>query len=409
MFVEAVLYPWKLFLTERDKKYSTKASIKQLRQDSRTENYQKYVDKRLKIDRPLGWVEASDIACNFDDSSCRFNNGRDCYKGPHEEQKGCNLSHHRISCVATIRNSEHSSQYMSGFLYNTRTKSSSGGGSRLSAQKILLEIEPESLLKYQVCITGAGYLLLVYGQFFFPFLYYKGSNIISSIFQFLQIGNYYILKRDKNHSLFNMEECNCVNSQKFLITSSTHLWSISFTFDNDILHSIESNNSRFNDFPFCDSGVISGDEIDLHYGLFSDIYLHLPSNTKDILVFDLEKQEENSNKLILEPEEIGKTSPCYGDVASSDMQASVFRGSDCLFPEGNLSSLKGHVVAVHDLHQSCIDSDVKCQSIKDGSQFRFFVGVKNTCIHLLVEDQIVCLAVSCSLTFVFLYNVHSTL
>ncbi|KAG6591357.1 CST complex subunit CTC1, partial [Cucurbita argyrosperma subsp. sororia] len=355
MFVEAVLHPWNLFLTARDKKYSTKASMKQLREDTGTANDQKYVDKRLKIGHPSGRLEGPDMVCDFDESSCRLNGRCTCYKGSNEEQKCCNLSHHRISCAATVRSSDHSSQYMLGFLFNTKSKSSSNDGSRVGAQQILLEIQPDSLLKYQ----------------------------------FLQIGNYYITKRNKDHSLFNIEECNYVNSQNLVITSSTHLWSISFTFDNDILHSIESNDTQFNDFPICDGGVISEDQIDLHNGSFSDIHLHIPSNAKDILVFDLEKQEENSNQPILRPEEIGKISPCYRDVTSSDMHASVIHGSDCLFPEGNLSSAEGHVVAVHDLHQSCIDSDLKCQSIKEGSQCRFFVRSKSTCIHLLVEDQIV--------------------
>ncbi|XP_038899097.1 CST complex subunit CTC1 isoform X3 [Benincasa hispida] len=326
MFVEAVLHPWNLFLTEREKNYSTKASMKQQREDVGTASDQKHVDKRLKFDDPPGRVEGSDIARDFNESSCRFNGCCTCYKVPNEEQKRCNLSLHRISCDATVRSSDHSSQYMLGFLYNTRTRPSSGSGSRLSAQKILLEIQPESLFKYQ----------------------------------FLQIGSYYITKCNKEHSLFNIEESICVKSQKFIVTSSSHLWNISFTF---------------------------GDQIDLNYGSFSDIYLHLPANAKDILVVDLEKQEENSNK-VLKPEEIGKSSPCYRDVTSSDMQTSVFHGSDCLFPEGNLSSVKGHVVAVHDC-QSCIDSDFRCQSIKEGSQCRFSMGAKSTCIHLLMEDQIV--------------------
>lgn len=354
MFVEAVLHPWTLFLAERDQKFSTNTLMKQQREDAGTANDQKYVDKRFKIDDPSGRVEGSDIACDFDESSSRFNGYCTCYKVPNEEKKCCNLSHHRISCVATVRSSDNGSQYMLGFLYNTRTGPRSGGDSRLSAQKILLEIQPESLVKYQ----------------------------------FLRIGNYYITKRNKDHSLFNIGERNWVNSQKILITSSTHLWSISFTFGNDILHSTELDNSQFNDFSVCDSGVISRDQIDLHSGSLSDMYLHLPENAKDILVFDLGKQEENSNKLVLRPEEIGKTSSFYRDVTSSDMQASAFHGTDCLFPEGNLSSVKGHVVAVHD-HQSCIDSDLKCQSIKEGSQCRFFVAAKSTCIHLLMGDQIV--------------------
>ncbi|XP_031740668.1 CST complex subunit CTC1 isoform X2 [Cucumis sativus] len=351
MFVEAVLHPWNLFLTESEKKYSTKVSLKQQREDAGTANDPKDVNKRLKIDDPSRRVEGSSIACDSDQSSCGFSGCCACYKVPNEEQKCCNLSLHRISCIATIRSSDHRSQYI-GFLQNTRTEPNSGGGSRLSAQKILLEIRPENFSKYQ----------------------------------FLQIGSFYITKRNNNHSLFNMEESNCVNSQKFLITSCTQLWCISFTFGNDILHGTESNNTQFSDFPICDGGVISGDQIDLHCRSLSDIYLHLPANAKDSLVFDLEKQEENSTKLVIKPEEAGK--PCYRDGISSDMQTSGFHGTDCLFPEGNLSSVKGHVVAVHDLHQSCIDSNLECQSIK-GGLCRFPVGGKSTCIHLLMEDQIV--------------------
>lgn len=230
--------------------------------------------------------------------------------------------------------------------------------------------------------------------------------MLLSTCQFLRIGSYYITKRNNDRSLFNMEGSNCINSQKILINSCTQLWCISFTFGNDILHSTEYNNTQFSDFPVCDGGVISGDQIDLHCGSLSDIYLHLPANAKDSLVFVLEKQEENSTKLVLKPEETGK--PCYRDVISSDMQTSVLHGTDCLFPEGKLSSVKGHVVAVHDLYQSCIDSNFKCQSIK-GGLCRFPVGGKSICIHLLMEDQIVCLAVPCSLNFVILYNEPSML
>ncbi|KAA0064357.1 CST complex subunit CTC1 [Cucumis melo var. makuwa] len=351
MFVEALLHPWNLFLTEGDKKYSTKASLKQQREDAGAANNQKYVNKRLKTDDPSGRVEGSDIACDFDQSSCGFNGCCASYRVPDEEQKCCNLSLLRISCVATIKSSDHCSQYI-GFLQNTRSKPDSGGGSGLSTQKILLEIQPENFSKYQ----------------------------------FLRIGSYYITKRNNDRSLFNMEGSNCINSQKILINSCAQLWCISFTFGNDILHSTEYDNTQFSDFPVCDGGVISGDQIDLHCGSLSDVYLHLPANAKDSLVFVLEKQEENSTKLVLKPEETGK--PCYRDVISSDMQTSVLHGTDCLFPEGKLSSVKGHVVAVHDLHQSCIDSNFKCQSIK-GGLCRFPVGGKSICIHLLMEDQIV--------------------
>ena len=411
MFVEAVLHPWNLFLTESEKKYSTKVSLKQQREDAGTANDPKDVNKRLKIDDPSRRVEGSSIACDSDQSSCGFSGCCACYKVPNEEQKCCNLSLHRISCIATIRSSDHRSQYI-GFLQNTRTEPNSGGGSRLSAQKILLEIRPENFSKYQVCINHYCTQLLSYCVIYVYvyhslFLYqYKGNNMLLSTCQFLQIGSFYITKRNNNHSLFNMEESNCVNSQKFLITSCTQLWCISFTFGNDILHGTESNNTQFSDFPICDGGVISGDQIDLHCRSLSDIYLHLPANAKDSLVFDLEKQEENSTKLVIKPEEAGK--PCYRDGISSDMQTSGFHGTDCLFPEGNLSSVKGHVVAVHDLHQSCIDSNLECQSIK-GGLCRFPVGGKSTCIHLLMEDQIVCLAVPCSLNFVFLYNELSML
>lgn len=177
MFVEAVLHPWTLFLAERDQKFSTNTLMKQQREDAGTANDQKYVDKRFKIDDPSGRVEGSDIACDFDESSSRFNGYCTCYKVPNEEKKCCNLSHHRISCVATVRSSDNGSQYMLGFLYNTRTGPRSGGDSRLSAQKILLEIQPESLVKYQVYYHYCTLVIFlhtdtyVYICLFFLFLY----------------------------------------------------------------------------------------------------------------------------------------------------------------------------------------------------------------------------------------------
>ncbi|KAF5955705.1 hypothetical protein HYC85_008561 [Camellia sinensis] len=86
-------------------------------------------------------------------------------------------------------------------------------GCKLSAKKVLLEFMPESFYKYEL----------------------------------LRIGVYYIIKHNDEDMLHSVKGVNDVSCGKVLITSRTHLWSLSFSFDEILPNNELAQLSRFVD------------------------------------------------------------------------------------------------------------------------------------------------------------------
>ncbi len=194
----------------------------------------------------------------------------------------------------------------------------------------------------------------------------------------LQIGGYYITKHHGDDSFCNFKGSDYLSDVKVLITSGTHLWSLSYAFDevlpdsNSSDHRVLSSSSRKNE-------ALSENQIELQVftenspNTCLDVHLFFPANVRGLLEANLEGLVDALVKPIVTPKEIANVSL---SMVSAD--------SNCLFPEGNLSSLRGQVVSFHSVDSS-IDAHLSCESLGDILQSRFSQGViRSFCIHVLV-------------------------
>ncbi|XP_062097662.1 CST complex subunit CTC1 isoform X2 [Humulus lupulus] len=350
IFVEAVIFHWNLFLNEKDG-HATMDSGDQLKKRMKhcdDRNNDEHIFKRCKNDH-ISSMELSDlvdIPCkavgqlrprlNFSESS--------------EKQSFCNFTSHQISCSATVRGVNNHSVVRSVILPYTGALNGCGF-CRPSAQKVLLELKPESFHMYQ----------------------------------FLQIGCYYITKHDGEDSLCSFKDSDHVSGSKFFVTSRHHLLSLSFIPDDalpgsnlpscpplDNSCSISDEVSLKNCNEVC-LHVANGDSLETS----SDVSLRVPVNMISLLDINLREVKGGLIKPAVTSEDIAEVYPCPGTVASCPPS---FSNSNCLLPEGNLMTLQGHVVAAH------LDS----QHHGDHLQSKFLNGIASTsCFHVLVEHQIV--------------------
>ncbi|KAF3974532.1 hypothetical protein CMV_002140 [Castanea mollissima] len=349
LFIEAIILPWDLFLNGDG--LPTKVSREQLEEPMECcagENYQEHASlKRRKIDHASIRALSAGVMydCSKPDrglSSCCIN----------EKRMSCNLSsYHKISCSITARGVNCNSIVSSGTLQCTSSSLNGGGGCRPSARKVLLEIKSESFFMYQ----------------------------------FLQIGGYYITKHHGDDS-FCKKGSDYVSDVKVLINSGIHMWSLSYAFDEVFPDSNSSDHRVFSNSSFSNNEALSKNKLE-HLQVFtenspntcSDVHIIFPANVRDLLEENLEGLEDGLVKPIVPPKEI-----------TNDSLSMVSTDCSCLFPEGNLSSLRGQVVSFYSMDHSSIDAHLSCESLGDILQTRFFQGViRSFCIHVLVDHHIV--------------------
>lgn len=207
----------------------------------------------------------------------------------------------------------------------------------------------------------------------------------SSKFQFLQIGGYYITKHHGDDS-FCKKGSDYVSDVKILINSGIHMWSLSYAFDEVFPDSNSSDRLVFSSTSFSNNEALSKNKLE-HLQVFtenspntcSDVHIIFPANVRDFLEANLEGLEDGLVKPIVPPKEI-----------TNDYLSMVSTDCSCLFPEGNLSSLRGQVVSFYSMDHSSIDAHLSCESPSDILQTRFFQGViRSFCIHVLVDHHIV--------------------
>lgn len=187
-----------------------------------------------------------------------------------------------------------------------------------------------------------------------------------------------------------MEDCFCtikdsenVSNAKFPVSSKTQMWSLTFSSDEVVPHNRPPSND---DSSFSSHEALAVDQVEQllqrhsesYLGKSSDVHLFLSANAKEILKVNLKDLEE---ELIKGP---GQTSTT---LAVSGLSQGPL-DSNFLFPEGNLISLHGDVVAVHDFDDSYVSEHLSCESLSDVLQFRFFQELgKSFCIHVLVDHK----------------------
>lgn len=217
--------------------------------------------------------------------------------------------------------------------------------------------------------------------------------------QFLKIGGLYIVKHQDEDVFCNVIEDNVVTGAKVIINSGTHLWSLRFS----NLKSLQSSDfsylfSSHNSPARCDEVISKGYQHfqipsltsnGVNYEIYSDMNIFVPADALSLL--------ENDIKLlggcIVGPsfpfEQESDIHVCSGAMITASMQSSGTSHSGHLLPEGNLISLHGLVVAVHECDHHSFAAQIRVDGNSTGRLPMFLQGRERTCMHVLVDQRIV--------------------
>ena len=222
--------------------------------------------------------------------------------------------------------------------------------------------------------------------------------------QLLRVRGYYIIKHHQEDILRTSEDINDVTCGKVIITSGTHLWSLSFSSD-EVLQ-----NTNLSHLPaFADTFVSSNEAIsecsqqnelpplrlnvdcpEIH----PDIYVHLSTDVASFVKEELMAAVEGLLKPYVSLEEVPDTSCCNGTMMTGSVQSSGTSKPEFNLPEGNLISFHGHVLAVH-------STNLRHKSRIDVHWAKIFQVTNHVCIHVLVDQHIVRFSL-CTLSFFIL-------
>ncbi|XP_044475168.1 CST complex subunit CTC1 isoform X4 [Mangifera indica] len=364
MFVEAIILPWSLALDGKDgSKHSTKVlkdQWSQAMEHGAGEYYQGHVPgKRHKTDYASSGALTSSSGVDLGDVDYALNTC--CHTDSRKEWKCETLNFPlEIPCFVTVRSISNSDFVSSGILYCAK---SHVDVPNLTAEKVLLQFNSEDSLKYQL----------------------------------LQIGGYYIIKHHIGDPFCSIKDSDNVSCVKALITSKTHIWSLTYSSDEVLMNNKSSHDPspKYSSFSSCKA--LAGDQIDFllqrvaacSLGCCSDVHLHLSANAIDMLKLNLKKLEQDFIKPAVRSEEASNISPCSWNTVNMSVPLSIPTDSNCLFPEGNLVSLQGDVIALHAFDDNYDDVFVSCEELGDAFQLRFSQELPSSCIHVLVDHQLV--------------------
>ncbi|GLT57904.1 hypothetical protein SLA2020_308410 [Shorea laevis] len=352
MFVEAIVLPWYLFLDAREKNiYPDKVSRDKL--NCVSENCQS-PHKRHKIDHASSRVLDPSLTDNF---GAAGNKMRNCtYEEAGEEQRCLNSSFSdEIPCVATIRGVKDYSLVCSGILYCTKANIKIDVNCN-SNVKVLLELNNESSFNYQL----------------------------------LQIGGYFMIKHNIEDPFCNVKDSDRIPGVKIIMTSTTPMWSISFS--SEVPPSDKSiHDPSFQDSLLSNDFVLPSDQTELQLKAsgdssipFSDVCLYV---SRDV-IGHLKELEESLIRPATSLEETSKLSTCSCTMATASLLSSG-PGSNCLFSGGNLISVCGDVIAVHTFDEGTADTYLSTEGSGDLSHFRFSHKSSTYCIHVSMAHQTV--------------------
>ncbi|KAJ6404838.1 hypothetical protein OIU84_012918 [Salix udensis] len=258
-----------------------------------------------------------------------------------------------IQCLAITRNANSHNMVSSGKLCCTNCKVKIGADYKPSGRKVLLEFSSDSLF----------------------------------IYQSLQIGGYYVIKHHEEESFCSLKDYNNIGGGKICVSSRICPWSLSFSSD-DV-----TNDKSLHDAPpggssLSNEEVLMKNQVELllrrstgNSPECSDVQLHLSANIMHLFGLKLNKMKEGFMPVVM-PEEAFNGSP--------HSMTKMSAGSSCVFPEGNLITVLGNVVAFHFLNSNLDNAHSSCETISDIPHMGCFQGIPNSCcVHVLVDKQMV--------------------
>lgn len=217
--------------------------------------------------------------------------------------------------------------------------------------------------------------------------------------QRLRIGAYYVVKHHQNDVVCAAKRDNSLTAGAILVTSETHLWSLSFSSDVVFKNSDSSSIAQLLDS--CASNDETTPDTSEQFEIAplkfsavspesrSDINLYVPADLISYLKIDSNDSESGLMKSTVSIEE--KTDSYNGNrpVITTPVLSSGTSHSDLLLPEGNLLSFHGRVVAIHGSGGASIVAHLQHESSVNVHQPIFSQGTSIICIHVLVDHHMV--------------------
>ncbi|KAK6245301.1 hypothetical protein SCA6_008391 [Theobroma cacao] len=265
---------------------------------------------------------------------------------------------HEIPCLATIQGVNNFIFTSSGFLYRTKANAKISVVCKESADKILLEFTSESDLKYQL----------------------------------LQIGGFYLMKHHMEDPFCNIKKNDNFSGFKVLMSSGTYLRRVSFSAE--VLTTDRSlHDPSLGDSSLCDDEVLPTDQLlkVASDSSVSDVHLHVSSSL--IGLFEINTKELGEGLNVPGRGTNIEENSCLSSGIEAIMTASGLSsdppGSNCLFPEGNLTSMRGDVIAFHSFDEGCTEFRSSCEDFHDLPHYMFYDGTNGCCIHVSMAHQTV--------------------
>lgn len=213
----------------------------------------------------------------------------------------------------------------------------------------------------------------------------------------LQIGGYYIIEHNRKDCFCTTKDAGFGSRTKFLVDSGKHIWSLSLVSDEVLLNYKSVYTSSKESLSPRIDGVLRKEQIEQlllksnvdYSGICSDVCLYVPVNLTDLLEDNIMESEDSQSQQLAISEETANIPLSNGTVAARLTLCSGPQSSNYLFPEGNLISLEGNVVDIHDIGSSF--SNLCSSGASVGAlRLKGLVGTRSGfCIHVLVHHHIV--------------------
>ncbi|OMO74877.1 CST complex subunit CTC1-like protein [Corchorus olitorius] len=347
VFAEAIVLPWYLFLAG---KYGSVEPNIVLRDCIGGNNADHASCKRQKTDCPSSWVTPGFLGCASSEKSTSS------FREIHGDLSCLSIKYsHEIPCLASIRGVNNVIITSSGILYKTMANAKIKVDCKPSADKILLEFTSESDLEYQL----------------------------------LQIGGFYLMKHHMEDPFCNIEETSKFSGVKVLMTSGTFLRSLSFS--PEVLTTDKSlHYPSLGDSSLCDDEVLKEDQV-LRVACdssVSDVHLHFSSSLTGLLDINTKELGKDLNVPHANLEN-SRFSSGIETMMTACVMSSDLPGSNCLFPEGNLTSLCGDVITIHSFDRGSTNVHSSCEGVGELPHFGFSDGTNSCCIHVSMARQTV--------------------
>ncbi|KAG5016578.1 hypothetical protein JHK82_022227 [Glycine max] len=361
-FVEAILFPFILLLSGKSRiAHPCNASWDKTKELSKycisVNNEDKVSNKRQKLIKE----SVSSSKDEFHTSICELNACSNSSRKPEENKKCVNLrSSHDVSCLVTFRRHENENVVCTAILRSISPMKETSFNSKPSSRKILLEFSSDRFLKYQ-------------------------------------IGDYYIIDHNRKDCFSSTKDANfgSSGSAKLLVDSGKHIWSLSFIYDENLSDYLSEYTSEKDSLSSTIDEVLPKDKKILPRsngepsGVCSDVCLYLPISLADVLEDNIMESKDSQRLHFAISKDSANLSLGTAAVVARPKSCFGTQRSSSLFPEGNLMSLEGNVV---DIHEICSGFNNSCSNGAnlDALQLKGLIGTRSSfCIHVSVHHHIV--------------------